>query len=140
MRLHYRWRRLGLPAVALWLSITRGSNTLFERRETMKRSVCLLLTVAAVLLGAVSAAAQTQPQLPKVLWIFREDTKPARGSAHEKVEHGFAQHWAKSNVQPFLAVEAVSGTATEVMFLSGYDSLAAMENDYQTFGKASNGP
>jgi hypothetical protein len=103
----------------------------------MKRSICLLLTVAAVLLGAVSAAAQTQ--LPKVLWIFREDTKPARGSAHEKVEHGLAQHWAKSNVQPFLAVEAVSGTATEVMFLSGYDSLAAMEKDYQTFGKASNG-
>src|SRR5712692_4255296 len=105
----------------------------------MKRSVCLLLTVAAVLLCAVSAAAQTQPQLPKVLWIYREDVKPARASAHEKVEHGLAQHWAKSNIQPFLAVEAVSGTATEVMFLSGYDSLAAMEKDYQTFGKASNG-
>jgi hypothetical protein len=95
--------------------------------------------VAAVLLGAVSAAGQTQPQLPRVLWIFREDTKPARGAAHEKVEHGLAQHWAKSSVQPFLAVEAVSGTATEVMFLSGYDSLASMEKDYQTFGKASNG-
>jgi hypothetical protein len=92
-----------------------------------------------VLVGAVSAAAQTQPQLPKVLWIFREDTKPARGAAHEKVEHSLAQHWAKSNVQPFIAVEAVSGTATEVMFLSGYNSLAAMEKDYQTFGKASNG-
>jgi hypothetical protein len=105
----------------------------------MKRNLCLLLTVGAVLIGAVSAAAQTQPQLPKVLWIFREDTKPARGAAHEKVEHSLAQHWAKSNVQPFIAVEAVSGTATEVMFLSGYNSLAAMEKDYQTFGKASNG-
>jgi hypothetical protein len=105
----------------------------------MKRNICLLLTVGAVLIGAVSAAAQTQPQLPKVLWIFREDTKPARGAAHEKVEHSLAQHWAKSNVQPFIAVEAVSGTATEVMFLSGYNSLAAMEKDYQTFGKASNG-
>ena len=105
----------------------------------MKRSVCLLLAVSAVLLGSVCAAAQTQPQLPKVLWIFREDVKPARGSAHEKVERGLAQHWAKNKVAPFLAVEAVSGAATEVMFLSGYDSLAAMEKDYQIFGKAASG-
>jgi hypothetical protein len=105
----------------------------------MKRSVCLLLAVSAVLFGAVCAAAQTAPQLPKVLWIYREDVKPARGAAHEKVERGFAQRWAKSNVQPFIAVEAVSGTATEVMFFSGYDSLAAMEKDYQTIGKAASG-
>jgi hypothetical protein len=106
----------------------------------MKRSVCLLLAVFAVLLGAAGAAAQTQPQLPKVLWIFREDAKPARSAAHERVERGLAQHWAKNKVQPFLAMEAVSGVATEVMFLSGYDSLAAMEKDYQTFGKGANGP
>jgi hypothetical protein len=106
----------------------------------MKRSICLLLAVFAVLLSGVGAAAQTQPQLPKVLWIYREDTKPGRSSAHQKVEHGFAQYWAKNKVQPFLAIEAISGTATEVMFLSGYGSLAAMEQDYQNFGKASNGP
>jgi len=105
----------------------------------MNRSVCLLLIVIAMLAGAVSAAAQTQPQLPKVLWIYREDTKPARGASHERVEHGFAQYWAKNKVQPFLAVQAVSGTATEVMFLSGYDSLASMERDMQTFDKASSG-
>lgn len=105
-----------------------------------KRSVCLLLAVSAVLLSSVCAAAQTAPQLPKVLWIYREDVKPARGSAHEKVERGLAQHWAKNKVGAFLAVEAVSGNATEVMFLSGYDSLAAMERDYHAFGKGSNGP
>jgi len=105
----------------------------------MKRTFCLLLTVVAVLLGAVGAAAQSQPEVPKVLWIYREDAKPSRGSAHERVERGFAQYWAKNNVQPFLGLEAVSGNATEVMFLSGYDSLAAMEKDYQAFGKAANG-
>src|SRR5207253_4203385 len=73
------------------------------------------------------------------LWIYREDTKPARGSAHQRVEHGLAQYWAKNKVQPFLAVEAVSGVATEVMFFSGYDSLASMEKDYALFGKASSG-
>ena len=105
----------------------------------MKKSVYLLLAVSAVLLGSVVASAQTQPQLPKVLWIYREDGKPARGAAHQKVEHGLAQYWAKNKVQPFLAMEAVSGNATEVMFLSGYDSLASMEKDYQAFGKAASG-
>lgn len=105
----------------------------------MKRSICLSLAVCAVLLGAVCATAQNQPQLPKVLWIYREDTKPARGSAHQRVEQGLAQHWAKNKVQPFLAMEALSGNATEVMFFSGYDSMAAFEKDYQVFGKASSG-
>jgi hypothetical protein len=93
-----------------------------------------------MLFVAMSAVAQTQPQLPKVLWIYREDVKPARGAAHQRVERGFAQYWAKNKVQPFLAVEAVSGIATEAMFLSGYDSLASLEKDLQTFNKASSGP
>jgi len=106
----------------------------------MKKVVCLLLTVFAGLLGAVSASAQTQPELPRVLWIYREDAKPARGATHQKVEQGFAQHWAKAKVAPFLGMEALSGNANEVMFLSGYDSLASMEKDYQMFGKAATGP
>lgn len=105
----------------------------------MKRSISLLLAVCAVLVGAVCATAQNQTQLPKVLWIYREDIKPARGPAHERVEQGLARHWAKANVQPFLAVEAVTGNATEVMFFSGYETFAAMEKDYQIFGKGSSG-
>jgi hypothetical protein len=105
----------------------------------MKTKICLLLAVCSVLAGAVCAAAQNATQLPKVLWIYREDVKPARGAAHQRVEHGLAQHWAKANVQPFLAIEAVSGNATDVMFLSGYDSFAAMEKDYALFGKNSTG-
>ena len=106
----------------------------------MKRISCLLLAMCAVLLAPVCAAAQTPPQAPRVIWIYREDTKPGRGTAHVRVEREFAQHWAKSKVDPFLAMEAVSGNATEVMFLSSYDSLAAMEKDFQAFGKAANGP
>jgi len=105
----------------------------------MKRTLCLILAVCAVLFASISAAAQ-QPQLPKVLWIYREDVKPARGAAHHRVGHGFAQHWAKNKVQPFLAVDAVSGNATEAMFLSGYDSLASLEKDMQAFDKGSSGP
>src|SRR5262245_57801724 len=86
------------------------------------------------------ANAQNAPELPKVLMIYREDAKPARGPVHTKVEQGLAQYWAKQKVQPFLGLEAWSGNANEVMFLLGYDSLASMEKDYQAFGKAANGP
>jgi hypothetical protein len=105
----------------------------------MKGKGCLLLSFLAVLFGATAAVAQTPPQLPKVLWIYREDAKPARTAAHQRVEQGLAQHWAKAKVAPFLGMEALSGNANEVMFLSAYDSLAAFEKDYQTFGKASSG-
>lgn len=105
----------------------------------MKRKGYLLLSFLAVLFGATAAVAQTPSQMPKVLWIYREDAKPARTAAHQRVEQGLAQHWAKAKVAPFLGMEAVSGNANEVMFLSGYDSLAAFEKDYQTFGKASSG-
>lgn len=91
----------------------------------MKRSVCFVLSVFAAWLSAASAGAQTQPEAPRVLWIYREDAKPSRGTAHERVERGFAQYWAKNNVQPFIGMEAVSGNATEVMFVTGYASLAA---------------
>jgi len=106
----------------------------------MKRGVCFIIAMCAVVLGAMCASAQAQQTLPKVLWIYREDIKPARGPAHERIERGLGQLWAKAKVEPFLVIEAMSGIATEMMFLSGYDSLAAMEKDYQAFGSASNGP
>lgn len=106
----------------------------------MKKTFGLLLGISALLAGAVVASAQTQPQLPRVLSIYREDAKPARGPVHQKVERAFAQYWAKNKVESFLGLEAMSGSATEVMFLSGYGSLAAMEKDNQAFAKAASGP
>lgn len=106
----------------------------------MKKTFGLLLGIFAMLAGAVAASAQTQPQAPRVLSIYREDAKPSRGPVHQKVERAFTQYWAKNNVQPFIGMEAMSGNATEVIFLSGYDSLAALEKDNQAFAKAASGP
>jgi len=101
---------------------------------------CFLFLISVGVLWPAVATAQTPQELPRVLLIYREDAKPARGPAHSKVEQGFAQYWAKQKVQPFLGLEAWSGNPNEVMFISGYDSLATMEKDYQAFGKAANGP
>ena len=104
----------------------------------MKTRFLFALSIAVFCLSVVEA--QNPPELARVLLIYREDGKPARGPAHSKVEQGFAQFWARQKVQPFLALEAWSGNPNEVMFISGYDSLASMEKDYQAFGRAANGP
>jgi hypothetical protein len=85
-------------------------------------------------------AAQVPTVPPQVIWVFREDVKPARGYLHEAVEHGYAQHWAKSGVKPYLALDAISGNASETMFVSSYPTWQAFEDDFKTFGKASSGP
>jgi hypothetical protein len=108
----------------------------------MKRRHVLSVFVCLILLGQCLIMAQTSgtPTPPKVLWIFREDVKVAKGMAHGRVEHAFAQLWAKGGVQPSLAMEAMSGNPTEILFVSGYDSFASFEKDYQTYGKVISGP
>ncbi len=112
------------------------------RNECMKKAHILVILACTIVLGPGRAMCQSHDgmSLPKVLWIFREDVKPSRASAHERVEQGFAQIWTKIHAQPYLSVDAVSGNANEVMFLSGYGSLASFEKDFQTFANASNGP
>jgi hypothetical protein len=108
----------------------------------MKKSRALSILICLALLGLEQAMPQSPANtpLPRVIWITREDVKPARGKTHEQVEHGFAQFWAKAKCQPFLGLEAISGNATEAMFISGYDSFALFEKDFQAFDKASSGP
>jgi hypothetical protein len=106
-----------------------------------KRHVCLIVA-CLILLGQGLIMAQTLAGTPspKVLWIFREDVKVAKGAIHRGVERGFAQFWSKAQIQPFIAMEAMSGNPTEVIFMSGYDSFASFEKDYLAFGKATGGP
>jgi hypothetical protein len=107
----------------------------------MKKLSVSIVVACFILLGPCRLLAQTATaNMPsKVLWIFHEDVKVARGSAHNKVEQGFARFWTKAQVQPFVAMEAISGNATQVSFVSGYESFAAFEEDYQAFGKAIRG-
>lgn len=106
----------------------------------MKRVVLALSAVCLCAPMARPVAAQVPSAPAQVIWVFKEDVKPARGYLHEAVEHGYAQHWAKSGVKPFLALDSVSGNASETMFVSSYPSWQAFEEDFKTFGKASSGP
>lgn len=100
---------------------------------TVKKSV-FLFVVACLFLSASSMALAQEPASsgpPKVLQIFREEVKPGKGAAHEKVEVGWPRAFtnAKSPTH-YLAMVSVTGPS-EAWFITGFNSLAAWEKDRQ---------
>ncbi|MFI5182241.1 MAG: hypothetical protein ACHQPI_12710 [Thermoanaerobaculia bacterium] len=84
---------------------------------------------AACLLGTATlcAAAQEPPPPPKILQIYREDVKPGKNAAHEKVEAGWPRAFAKADF-PYHYLALVSRTGpSEAWFVSGYPSFAEWE-------------
>lgn len=101
----------------------------------MKRSISSLFAVCIA--AASTAHAQAPAGPPKVLMIYREEVKPARGNQHTAVEAGFAQVWSKAGAQPYLAMTAVTGSATDALFISAYPSWEAVDKDMAAFDKGS---
>lgn len=103
----------------------------------MKRLAWLapLLFVISALPAFAQAAAPSG--LPKVLQIFREEVKPGKAAAHQKVEAGWPRAFAQAKWPVhYLAVTSVSGPG-EAWFLSGYPSFAAYEADQKNIERAS---
>jgi hypothetical protein len=72
---------------------------------------------------------------PKVIYLVREFTKPGKdGSAHEKTEGAYvaAMKASKGPVR-YIALASLSGPS-RALFLSGYPSLAAMEEERKLIG------
>src|SRR5437868_6305220 len=91
-------------------------------------AICVLAALAP------QAIAQTPPP-PKVLTIFREDVKPGRSAAHEKLEAGYPAAMRKAKWTTYsLAMTSVSGVG-DAWFLTGYPSLEAMEADHRNTEK-----
>ena len=94
----------------------------------MKRNLFTVLAVLLVLSVAGPALAQ-EAGPSKVIQIYREEVKPGKTSAHEKVEVGWPRAFAKANSPThYLAMTSVSGP-TEAWYITGYESLAAWEKD-----------
>jgi len=80
--------------------------------------------------GSLALAQEQAPSgPPKVLQIFREEVKPGKGAAHEKVEAGWPRAFANAKWPThYFAMVSVTGPS-EAWFLTGFDSLAAWEKD-----------
>ena len=99
----------------------------------MKRYLPLMCVLSLVLGSAVAALAQSATPAPggppKVVQIYREEVKPGKVAAHEKVEAGWPRAFAKAKWPThYLAMVSVTGPS-EAWFLTGFDSLAAWEKD-----------
>jgi hypothetical protein len=101
----------------------------------MRKSLLFLFAIGFLVSATLEARAQTGP--PKVLSIFREEVKAARGSAHEKLEAGYVRAFQKAKWPVYsLAMTAAMG-GTDAWFMTAYDSFAALDKDRQNFDKAS---
>jgi hypothetical protein len=86
-----------------------------------------LLTAAPV--AAVAQTADSGP--PPVLIIGREDVKPGKMTAHEKVSTAYAALYAKANPdESWLGLSPIAGEDSVVLFLVGYPSFAAAETNH----------
>jgi len=93
----------------------------------MKKSTCGLLEACLLLSCAALGFAQQPPGPPKVLRIYREEVKPGRNPAHEKVEAAWARaNRAGKSPAHYIGMTSVSGP-NEAWFLEGHDSFASIE-------------
>ena len=101
----------------------------------MKRHLLLLTGFLILLLPAIAAAQTGTNAPPKVLSIFREDIKPGRGAAHEKLEVGYVRALEKANHATYsLAIAAIAG-ASDAWFITGFDSFEAYEKERHAIAK-----
>ncbi len=98
------------------------------------RPALFALTIAAG--GSLFAAAQETHHPPNVLLIEREFIKPGKaGSLHDKSESHFVAAMAAAKWPThYIALNSLSGKS-RALYLVGYDSFAAWENDNKATDK-----
>lgn len=96
----------------------------------MKRIVVLVLAVCAFGLNVPSSGAQTPNTPPKVVLIEREEIKAGRMGAHQKLANGYVQAFANAKGKThWLGMAVVAGNENEALFITAYESYAAVEKD-----------
>lgn len=89
------------------------------------KKVTVLLFLFALLAVPLLAQMQEKPSHhpPKIIQIYREDVKPGKASAHEKIEAGWPAAFAKAKYPYYsLGMTAISGSS-EAWFLIPFQSF-----------------
>jgi hypothetical protein len=101
----------------------------------MKKSLFLFALALLVSLCSQSLA-QTPPGPPNVALIVREDIKPGKMDPHSKHSASYAQIFSKANVPAHrIALVPVAGSENEVIYLTGAETFAALEQMQQDTDK-----
>jgi hypothetical protein len=93
---------------------------------------CLLALIPAV---PFSHAQQAPAPPPAILEIYRDPVKPAKMAEYTRVEGEAALACARASTWPYMAIQSITGPQTEVWYLEGFDSYAAVERSGEPFIK-----
>ena len=103
---------------------------MFQKIQRVGWAICVFL--CGVL---VAQAQQTMMSPPKVLVITREALKPGKYAVHEKWEAGWPRAFGKASWPVhYIAASSLTGEP-RVLFMTGYESLAAWEKDNDNIAK-----
>ncbi len=86
-------------------------------------------------LGVACRAQQAQSAPPAILEIYRDPVKPAKMAEYTRIESEAALACARASTWPYLAMQSISGPQTEVWYMEGFDSYAAVEQSSRPFIK-----
>src|SRR5947209_9855592 len=100
--------------------------------SALRIAFCLLVLISA---GLLSQAQQAQSVPPAILEIYRDPVKPAKMPEYTRIEGEAALACARASTWPYLAMQSISGPQTEVWYMEGFDSYAAVEHSSQPFIK-----
>jgi hypothetical protein len=95
-------------------------------------ALCLLAVIPA---GPLGHAQPAQAAPPAILEIYRDQVKPAKMTEYLRVESEAAMACVRASTWPYLAIQSISGPQTEVWFIEGFDSYAAVEQSAHPFIK-----
>jgi len=100
----------------------------YVKEASMRRTILPLLgLLAAAPVPAVAQPADADAP-PPVLVVNREQVKPGKMSAHEKVSTAYTALFVKANPETnWLGLTPIAGDDNVVLFLLGYPSFAAAE-------------
>jgi hypothetical protein len=91
----------------------------------LKHCICLTSAIAVMAFTTSPTFAQDPTGPPPLLRIIREDIKPGRGAAHERIETGYVRAFSKSKYPNYIAMTSVTGT-DQAWFIEPYANYAAL--------------
>jgi hypothetical protein len=102
----------------------------------MRKRLLFVFALCVLVSTALQASAQ-QPAMgpPRVLSIFREEIKAARGAAHQNLETGYVRALQKAKWPVYSLAMTPAFGGTDAWFMVAYDSFASLEKDRQNSEK-----
>src|SRR5262249_53593375 len=70
---------------------------------------------------------------PAILEIYRDPVKPGKMPEYTRAEGEAALACARASTWPYMAIQSITGPQTEVWYMEGFESYAAVERSGEPF-------